>query len=107
MAIYFDDSEIVGLDSRLVEMLDAARGFAGVPFIITEGLASGGSHVENTAHQRGLAVDLHCPSSGRRMKIVAGLLKAGFVRIGCYDRHVHADIDLTLPQNVLWVGQSR
>lgn len=107
MARWFSDDEIIGLDPALVARLDHARGLAKVPFIITEGFASGGSHVANTAHARGLAVDLRCASSRTRMKMLAALLQAGFRRIGVYDAHIHADVDETLPQDVVWVGLSR
>jgi len=105
--IYFKPEEVVGLDEGLVTRLDAARGIAGVPFRITEGLGSGGAHVGNTAHARGLAVDLACVLSGKRMRMVRGLLQAGFRRIGIYDKHIHADIDKTLPQDVMWWGVSK
>jgi len=37
----------------------------------------------------------------------AALLQAGFRRIGIYDKHIHADIDKTLPQDVMWWGVSK
>jgi hypothetical protein len=106
MKPYFTDDEIVGLQPALVDRLVEARRLSMVPFTITEGLAAGGSHVENTAHARGLAVDLRCHDSVSRFKIVKALLEAGFTRVGVYDKHVHADCDPSLPQGVLWVGRS-
>lgn len=106
MATHFSDAEIEGLEPELVSRLDRARGFAKVPFIITEGRAKGGSHVANSAHARGLAVDIRCGGSVDRMKIVSALLLAGFTRIGVYDKHVHADVDPDLPQGVMWWGRS-
>jgi len=106
MAKYFKSSEIVGLHPRLVEKLDMARDIAGIPFHITEGFASGGSHVSNTAHARGLAVDLACKDAVSRMKMVTALLAVGFRRIGVYNLHLHADIDLSLPQDVMWWDKS-
>ena len=107
MAKYFSEKEIRGLDEKFVELLDFAREVAGIPFVITEGLASGGSHVANTAHSRGLAVDLRVHDGLSRMKIIKSLLAVGFKRIGIYDRHVHVDIDDSLPQDVLWTGWSK
>jgi hypothetical protein len=111
MARWFTAVEITGLDPRLVEKLDFARTAAGVPFKITSGrrtreanAAAGG--VGASAHIRGLGVDLAAPSSGFRYAIVTGLIAAGFTRIGVYDRHVHADIDPSLPPRVMWVGAS-
>ncbi len=104
---YFCDDEVEGLSEKLVEQLDHARSIAGIPFFITEGLASGGSHVKDTAHQRGLAVDLRCNTSRARFIMVRALLFVGFRRIGIYDKHVHVDIDESLPQDVIWVGESK
>lgn len=106
---YFKPSEIVGLKPELVEKLDKARDLAGVPFIIESGFRTpehnkevGG--VENSAHTKGLAVDLRCNSSVNRFKIVFALLNVGFKRIGIsYKRNfIHADIDTSLPQEVIW-----
>lgn len=108
---HFDESELRGLDPRLVEMLARARGLAKVPFRITSGFrtsaenqAAGG--VMDSAHTRGLAVDLACFDSRARMRMMSALLVAGFRRIGCYNRHIHVDIDEMMPQDVLWVGES-
>jgi zinc D-Ala-D-Ala carboxypeptidase len=106
MKPYFTDAEVAGLAPALVERLVDARKRAMVPFVITEGLASGGSHVPNSAHGRGLAVDLRAHDSVTRFKMVKALLDAGFARVGVYDKHVHADVDDSLPQGVLWVGRS-
>jgi len=106
MPLYFSDDEVEGLQPELVEKLDRARGLAHVPFIITEGLAKGGSHVEDSAHQRGRAVDVRCSGSRDRMRIVSAALIVGFRRIGVYDKHVHLDVDDSLPQDVMWTGKS-
>jgi len=103
---HFSPKEVEGLDPNLVQMLERARGFAGVPFIITEGVGSGGHHVINSAHQRGLAVDIRCSGSHDRMKVVSAALITGFKRIGVYDKHVHLDVDPSLPQDVMWTGVS-
>lgn len=58
----------------------------------------------DSAHVRGLAVDIACVSSRARMRMVAGLVLAGFNRIGLYSRHIHADVDGSLPGEVLWLG---
>lgn len=106
MPEHFSDAEVQGLRPDFVALLDKARGLAKVPFIITEGLAKGGSHVENIAHQRGEAVDIRCSGSRDRMRIISAALVVGFRRIGVYDKHVHLDVDITLPQDVIWTGKS-
>jgi zinc D-Ala-D-Ala carboxypeptidase len=107
MARHFTDAEIVGLQPKLVEMLDNARDVAGIPFIITSGLRTmdanalaGGAH--NSSHLRGLAVDLAVGGDMDRFLITKALLAAGFNRVGLYVSHVHGDCDDSLPPNVLW-----
>ena len=100
---WFTDAEVEGLDPELVRRLDTARGFAKVPMEITSGYREG----DDKSHGRGLAVDLRCSTSYRRMRIVSGALVAGFRRIGVYDRHVHLDVDEKLPQDVMWTGVSK
>ncbi|MGI9118427.1 MAG: D-Ala-D-Ala carboxypeptidase family metallohydrolase [Minisyncoccia bacterium] len=107
---YFKDSEIIGLKPELVALLDKARGISGVPFSISSGLRTpvqnelaGG--VENSAHLLGKAVDIHCPSSINRLKMVKALLDVGFTRIGIGKDFVHVDIGNSsdnLPENVMW-----
>jgi len=103
---YFTEEEVSGLDKEFVHRLDWARDIADVPFVLTETVASGGSHKENTAHQRGLAVDIRCHDSYTRFRILLSLYHVGFKRIGIYDRHVHVDGDTSLPQQVAWLGKS-
>jgi len=105
---YFADWEIKGLKPELVEMLDKARGLAGIPFVINSGYRTkehnaevGG--VENSSHTKGLAVDLRARNSTEHYLITKSLLEVGFKRISrIYPSHVHCDIDETKPQNVLF-----
>lgn len=108
---HFKQEEVEGLDTELVAKLDWARGRAGVPFVITSGFRQADSNqqaggVKDSAHLRGLAVDLSIADSAARFKIVSSLLLAGFKRVGVYDKHCHVDIDPTLPQSVMWIGES-
>lgn len=86
----------------LLSMLDDARYDAGIPFVITSHYRPG----DDGAHGRGLAVDIRARGSAHRMRIVRALLDQGFPRVGVYDAHIHADIDLTLPQG-MWAGVSK
>jgi len=108
---YFTAAELEGLDSALVKGLLVAREVANVPFVITSGrrtvaenTAAGG--VRDSSHERGLAVDLACTDARARYRILKGLFAAGFHRIGAYDLHVHADVDVSLPAEVVWLGVS-
>jgi hypothetical protein len=104
---HFSEDEVRGLNPRLVLMLDWARDRAGVPFIIKSGRREEGIGVEDSAHIKGLAVDLACTLSRERFKILEALFWVGFHRIGVYDLHVHADIDISKPPEVCWWGKSK
>jgi uncharacterized protein YcbK (DUF882 family) len=108
---HFSADEVRGLDPRLVALLDHARGLAKVPFRITSGYrtaleneSAGG--VFDSSHTRGLAVDLACFDSRARMRMLTALIMVGFKRVGVYNAHLHADIDESMPQEVIWVGTS-
>lgn len=106
--IYFKEKEVEGLDKELISMLDIARSFAEIPFIITSGFRTpeknqqvGGA--KDSAHLKGLAVDLACCSSEKRYLIIKGLIKAGFKRIEICKHHIHADIDRTKKQEIIFL----
>jgi zinc D-Ala-D-Ala carboxypeptidase len=108
---YFTDLEVEGLDPEFVAKLDQARHHAKTPFTITSGKRTPDDNeramgVEGSSHCKGLAVDLRCGDSRARKLIVAGLLHAGFSRIGIYDRHVHVDQDPDKDSDVIWLGKS-
>ena len=93
---WFTDEEIAGLQEDTPAKLDAAREYAGVPFRLTS--TTGGQHAPNSAHYKGLAVDIglgHLEEGVERDKhrflIVKGLILAGFERIEVCPLHVHAD----------------
>jgi len=106
---YFKESEVIGLKHEFVTMLDKARGFAGVPFVITSGYRTpeknskvGG--VENSTHTNGLGADIKCTDSAVRFKMIKAFLEAGFTRIGIYTAHIHVDMGKNpqYPENVVW-----
>ena len=92
------------MDYGFMQRLDLARSFAGIPFEITSDYRDDDDH---SPHRTGRAVDIRSHHSLTKFKIVRGLLKAGFTRIGVYDRHVHVDSDPQGPSEVLWIGESR
>lgn len=102
------DPKMIGLSAELMEKLDKAREIAKIPIIITSGLRSieknkkvGG--VADSSHLNGLACDLDCIDSNTRFKIISGLIGAGIQRIGIADDHIHADVDHTKAQNVIFL----
>lgn len=105
---YFTDEEVKGLQPSTCSKLSIARGKSGVPYVITRGFSTPEQNaalpeaVPDSAHLTGYAVDLACSDSQTRYAILAGLLAAGFNRIGIYSAHLHADDDPTKPPNVVW-----
>ena len=94
---YFSDAELAGLQDNLPAMLDAARGILGLPIILT--FTTGGVHCGNSAHYKGLAVDIglgHLEEGFARdtyrWGLVRALFMAGFERIEDCPAHVHVDI---------------
>jgi len=95
-------------DEMLVSMLDQARGLAGVPFELTSGIRSPNRNrevggVEDSAHTKGLAVDILAEDSRTRFLIVDALLSVGFNRVGVGPDFVHVDIDESKPRDVCWL----
>ncbi len=91
------------LDGALIRMIEDAEEKADEEFVITSGLRPG----SRGSHSEGLAVDIRCKDSHKRARFVAALTAAGFCRIGLYDLHIHVDIAVDRPQNVLWIGVSQ
>ncbi len=112
MAIkYFKESEIVGLDIKLVVLLDMARGMANLPFIITSGRRTPAHSIEvggtaTDSHTKGLAADIACKDDTEAWQIIMGALAAGFKRLGRGKGHIHMDIDPDEPQNIFWVEKA-
>ena len=98
------------MSPKLLNRLDIAREFAGVPFVINSSIRCA-SHNEkiggriNSAHLSGCAVDIKAADSSSRFKIIESLLCAGFNRIGVYATFIHVDNDQTKPQKVFWVNE--
>ena len=98
------------IDMHLVHMLDHLRVWMAQPLKITSGYRCekhnrevGG--VPNSAHLKGLAVDIHVPDSKFRFFLIHFAIIVGFQRIGVAKNFVHLDIDEEKPQHVLWLYQ--
>ncbi len=102
--IFRDGISDKGMDEIFMKDLEVAELYSGgVEFEITSAFRS---H-DKKCHGQGKAVDIACSDSHERMKILTGLTRAGFTRIGLYDRHIHADSCEGRPHWVLWLGVSR
>ena len=96
------------MSPNFLEVLERARGLAGVPFKITSGYrcpahnrAVGG--VAGSAHAKGQAVDIACINSRDRAEILLGLISQGVTRIGIAKDFIHADVDPDKPESAVWV----
>lgn len=95
------------MDAAFLERLDAVREAAGIPLVLNCAyrsrewdLARGRSG--NSAHTRGLAVDIICVSSADRWRIIRAAIQCGITRIGIGRTFIHLDADPSLPQGVVW-----
>jgi uncharacterized protein YcbK (DUF882 family) len=116
---YFQRGEFVSPDTgeeqmsiTLVQFLDALRDYCGIPLVINSGFRSPAHNAAvggapDSAHLRGLAVDVRCISSFTRHKILSFALSwtasCRIVRIGVAKTFVHLDIDHELPHPVMWL----
>lgn len=101
--IFRKSAVMAGVKPRVMIALEVAEGLSGLVWTITSAYREG----DELAHGEGLAVDIACADSGERDAIHESLKRVGFRRIGLYDRHVHADLSDSLPQDKLWLGVSR
>lgn len=96
----------------LVEMLDHLRDYVRTPLIINSGYRTKEHNIKvkgakNSAHLRGLAVDIRCTQSDLRYRILDGAFAFNFRRIEVTNLHIHLDIDSNLPQSILIVKEFR
>jgi len=97
----------VKIDSRVVLIVNELRQSLNKPVIITSAYRCpdynkqiGGA--KNSAHMKGLALDIAIPNSNYRFKVLEFLFKKGIRRIGIGKTFIHFDIDDTLPHPVVW-----
>jgi len=95
------------ISPALVQKLNYAREVAEVPFVINSGYRCekhnkevGGS--PTSSHLKGLAVDIRTKGSRDRFDILSSLLTEGFKRLGVGQDFIHADIDNSKTQEVMW-----
>ena len=105
MSKYFNEIEN-NMNKDFLFVLDEAREFAGIPFVINSAYRSPEHPLSiknpSSSHIKGLAVDIKATDSVTRFKIVKALIEVGFTRIGIADTFIHVDLDLDKAQNVIW-----
>ena len=96
-------------DKEFMDKVDKARYEAGVPFILTSAYRcpdhnlSEGGKVTSSHTQCACAVDIKAEDSRTRYRVIYGLIKAGFTRIGIGRKFVHGDADENKDQEVVWL----
>ncbi len=113
---YFKDSEFIepeALDHAFRVMLERTRQEAGIPMVISGSLRPRRGR-RRSAHYKDKdgryhGVDVKCRDSRSRYLIVNAALRAGFNRIGIYDRHIHLDnaMGKGFDGYVVWWGKSK
>lgn len=116
MSMYFNASEfrrctppcdIGQMSPAFLAQLDRVREAAGIPLVLNCAYRSVAYERKkgrsgNSAHTRGLAVDIRCNTSANRYKIIRAALECGITRIGVGKTFVHLDSDPSLVQGVIW-----
>ena len=114
---YFKPEEVEGLNEEFCAKLDQARHLAGIPFKITSGLRTLEKNqsivgaVPDSAHLKGLAVDLAVSNSHEVSVIIDAAKAVGITRRGIYVNkafepvHVHLDLDPEKVTDVVFIKQ--
>ena len=97
------------MNPNLLMLVDKMRHRAGIPFHITSAYRSKKyndalkNSSKNSAHIKGLAVDIAATDSANRFKIIEAALFLGIQRIGVGSTFIHIDIDdKDKPAKVCW-----
>jgi zinc D-Ala-D-Ala carboxypeptidase len=97
----------VTANDELLEKLEAVRTLIGQALTINSwcrcadhNKAVGGK--DDSAHLTGQAVDIRCESGSDRWMLLGALRTVEFKRIGVGASFIHADVDSTKPQRVVW-----
>ena len=110
---WFKDNEfgVAGLKDDVMFKLDRSREFYGFPIKITSGLRTVEEQekinpgVKESAHLKGLAVDISAPQIPyMRERLIWALTLAGFQRIESCPYHFHVDVDHTKVTPCFWLG---
>ena len=99
----FDD-----MQPQFLKKLALARNYSNVPYRLNRAISCAAHNekvggLPTSSHLTGWAVDIEARTSARRSRIVSGLIKAGFHRIGIYSTFIHVDDDPDKPPFVMWL----
>jgi zinc D-Ala-D-Ala carboxypeptidase len=98
----FDD-----MDEKFCSKLDLSRAISKTAYRLNSSIRCeehnkdvGG--LADSSHLIGHAADIKADTASLRFKVIYGLIKAGFTRIGIYKTFIHVDDDDTKPEKVIW-----
>lgn len=95
------------MNPAFIRMLDAIREEVGFPLVISSGYRTPAHNakvggVPDSAHTKGVAVDITAITDGQKRAIAKAAIRQGITRIGWGRSFIHLDIDASKPQNVAW-----
>ena len=99
----------VKMDKHFLDMLDCIREEADIPFHINSGYRTAAYNrtlkdsTPNSAHTRGMAVDIRAETGREKLLIVRAAVIHGIKRIGIGKTFIHIDCDSTLPNPTIWL----
>lgn len=101
---YFSSAEVAKwkLKPELWRLLDKMREIANTPFVITSGFRTTQENINaagkpNSAHLRGLAVDLLCTDNFKRSKMLKGITNfQDQIFLEQAKKHLHIDVDASI-----------
>jgi uncharacterized protein YcbK (DUF882 family) len=97
-----------GMNQGFLGQMDHIRDMFGAPLHVSSGYRcldynETVNGVYDSAHTKGLALDIEMTNSADRFKFVNLLLACGIERIGIYEDFIHVDVDTSKPEKVMWV----
>lgn len=95
------------MDEEFLEMIDFARQISDTSYRINSGYRTPAHNKKvggktGSSHTKYCAADIHAADSVKRFKVLKGLIKAGFTRIGIGKTFIHVDSDKDKSPNVVW-----
>lgn len=95
------------MQQEFITLLDNLRDKVGIPIVLnsayrTVAYEKSKGRSGNSAHTRGLAVDIRCYNGATKQRLMDAARELGVTRFGVGKTFLHIDIDKTLPQNTTW-----
>ncbi len=103
-----DGCGLNNVSEELVRLLETIQGISHRTLIVTSATRCEKYNAQiggapNSAHLRGLAVDIDCRTVHERWRLLAAAHAVGITRVGVGRNFVHLDVDPTLPKEAMWL----